>query len=62
MTPALEWVTSTLTSLSQMGYTGKVEFNFHAGGVTGVNLAQSIKPLTEVRVIPIGREIQVTLN
>ncbi len=62
MSPALQWTVDTLTSLSSMGYTGKVQFNFSQGGVTGVNLEQSIKPLQEVRVIPIGTTVQVSLN
>ncbi len=57
MTPALNWTVATLTSLSEMGYTGKIELNFHMGGITGVNLSQSLKPLHEVRIIPMGKEV-----
>lgn len=57
MNPSIEWTVATLNSLSQMGYTGKIEINFNLGGVTGVNLSQSLKPLTEIRIIPMAREL-----
>ncbi len=57
MNPSLEWTIATLTSLSQMGYTGKININFNAGGVTGVNLDQNLKPMTEIRINVIGREV-----
>lgn len=57
MNPALAWAITTITNLSQVGYTGKIEINFANGGVTNLNFNQSIKPLTEVRIIPIGREV-----
>lgn len=59
MNPALGWALGTLTNLSQVGYTGKIEINLFQGGITGVNFQQSIKPLTEVRIIPVGREVSV---
>lgn len=55
MTPALAWTLATITSLSEVGYTGKAEFNFYQGGVTGVNFSQSIKPMQDIRVLPIGQ-------
>lgn len=58
----MQWIITTLTSVSQVGYTGKIEINFNQGGVTGVNFSQSIKPLQEVRVIPIGGTVQVSMN
>ena len=57
MNPSIEWTVATLNSLSQMGYTGKIEINFNLGGVTGVNLSQSLKPLTEIRIITMAREL-----
>lgn len=57
MNDSIKWAIGTLTSLSQMGYTGKIELNFFEGGVSGANLSQSIKSMTEVRVTPIVREI-----
>ena len=57
MNPSIEWAMVTMNSLSQMGYTGKIEFNFNLGSITGVNLSQSLKPLTEIRIIPMAREI-----
>jgi hypothetical protein len=62
LTPALEWTIETINSLSQAEYTGKVEINLFQGGVTGVNFSQSIKPLQEVRVLPMGKDIHITLN
>lgn len=59
MNPALTWAVATITSLAQVGYTGKIEINFFQGGVSGVNFSQSIKPLTEVRIVPVGREVAV---
>lgn len=56
MTPALQWTIATMTSLSEIGYTGKIELNYFQGGVTGVNFSQSIKPMQEVRVLPIGAQ------
>lgn len=58
----MNWLVSTLTSLSNVGYTGKIELNFNQGGLTGINFNQSIKPLQEVRIIPIGGEVKVSLN
>lgn len=40
-----------------MEYTGKFEVNFNLGGITGVNLSQSLKPMTELRIIPMAREV-----
>lgn len=62
MNPASEWMVSTITSLSKVGYTGKIELNFFQGSIAGVNFSQSIKPLQEVRIIPIGNTVQVSLN
>lgn len=59
MNPSLEWTIATLTSLSQMGYTGKLELNFSLGGVTGVNLNQNLKPMTEIKINVIGREVML---
>lgn len=59
MTPALSWTVGTITSLAQVGYTGKIEINFFQGGVTGINFNQSIKPLQEVRVVPLGKEVSL---
>lgn len=58
----MEWTINTLSNLCKVGYTGKIEFNFFKGGVTGVNFNQSIKPLEEVRVIPIGHSIEIQVN
>lgn len=57
MNPSLEWTIATLTNLSNMGYTGKIDINFNGGGITGVNLSQSLKPMTEIRINVIGREV-----
>ncbi len=57
MNPSIEWTISTINNLSHMGYTGKLELNFSMGGITGVNLSQSLKPLTEIRIIPMGHEV-----
>jgi hypothetical protein len=62
MSPATEWTIATLTSLSQVGYTGKIELNYFKGGITGVNFSQSIKPMQEVRIVPIGNCVEVQLN
>lgn len=58
----VDWAITTITSLSQVGYTGKIEFNFNQGGITGVNFSQSIKPLQEVRIIPIGPGIKAVIR
>lgn len=55
MNPSLEWTIAQLTSLSEMGYTGKIELNFNLGGITNVNMNQSLKPLQEIRLIPMGK-------
>lgn len=60
MNPSVEWTITTLNSLSQMGYTGKIEVNFNLGAITGVNLSQSLKPMTEIRIIPMAREVVLT--
>lgn len=58
MNTSVEWTIATFNSLSQMGYTGKIEVNFCSGGITGINLSQSLKPMMEVRIIPMGgREV-----
>lgn len=57
MNPSVEWAISTLNSLSQMGYTGKIQLNFNLGSITGVNLEQSLKPMMEIRIVPMGREV-----
>lgn len=59
MQASLDWSYKTIQDLSKMGYTGKIEFNFNQGGITNINLSQSIKPLQEIRIIPIGTVIQV---
>lgn len=59
MNPSLEWTIATLTSLSQIGYTGKIDVNFFQGGVSGINLSQSVKPMSEVRIIPMGHEVLI---
>ncbi len=59
MNPSLEWAIDTLNNLSAIGYTGKVEFNFFQGGVSGINLSQSIKAMTEVRIIPVVSEATI---
>ncbi len=56
MNPSLEWTIQTLNNLSQMGYTGKIDINFFQGGVSGINLSQNIKPLTEIKIVPMCRE------
>lgn len=62
MSPAIQWTMATVTSLSQVGYTGKIELNFYKGSITGVNFSQSIKPLQEVRIVPIGNNVEVSYN
>lgn len=57
MNPSVEWMIATVNSLHQMGYTGKVELNFNLGGITGVRLEQNLKPMTEIRIIPMAREV-----
>lgn len=57
MSPALNWAVATITSLAQVGYTGKIEVNFFSGGITGVKFEQSMKPMTEIRIMPVGREV-----
>lgn len=61
MNPTVEWTIMILKHLSQTGYTGKIEVNSNQGSVTGLNLSQSIKPLQEIRIIPIGREVAVSV-
>lgn len=62
MSPAIQWTIATVTSLSQVGYSGKIELNFFKGAITGVNFSQSMKPLQEVRILPIGNNVEVSLN
>lgn len=57
MNPSVEWAIMTLNSLSKMGYTGKIELNFNLGGVTAVNLGQKLEPMTEIRIVPMAREV-----
>lgn len=57
MNPSIEWTIATINSLSQMGYVGKMELNFNLGGVTGVKLEQTLKPMTEIRIVPMAREV-----
>lgn len=59
MSPSLQWAIETLSNLSTMGYSGKIELNFNLGGITGVNLSQSLKPMTEIRINIIGRELTI---
>lgn len=57
MNPSIEWTIATLNSLSQIGYTGKLELNFNLGGITALNMSQSLKPMAEIRIVPMGREV-----
>lgn len=57
MNPSLEWTIENLRSLSNIGYTGKIELNSNLGGITNLKLTQDIKPMTNIRINVIGYEV-----
>lgn len=60
MNPALNWALGTINSIAQVGYTGKIEVNFFQGGVSGLKLEQTIKPFTEIKILPIIRPLPIS--
>ncbi|KKU09830.1 MAG: hypothetical protein UX14_C0035G0010 [Parcubacteria group bacterium GW2011_GWF1_45_5] len=49
----IEWTFSLQRKLLESGYTGKIEINSFKGGVSNLNLSQSIKPGDTVSIIEI---------